>query len=312
MNLNTENAMIIFTDGSALSNPGPVGAGVVIKNKGPKSTLVKLAKAVKQMGTSYQGEIEAIKLAVEYANENQAAILSITSQDSKKYHNSMIRQIRENILDILKYFEYLEKVDNIKIIYCPAHIGIEGNELADGLAKTGAKKAKYLQPDPKITLPQLKQSNKVLSIKKWSRRWNNSFQHKYKNIVPNITQQNLAKRSILLKNTSRKGITKIIRLKTEHSLLEGHKSKIDQETQPECTFCKVKETSEHFLLNCAEFGKERAKLEKLVMELYNNKKIRKSHIDLDDLLVEGDLPIQESIIIKIAAEKLLLSTQKEI
>ena len=37
MNLNTENAMIIFIDGFAISNPGPVGAGVVIKNKGPKS-----------------------------------------------------------------------------------------------------------------------------------------------------------------------------------------------------------------------------------------------------------------------------------
>ena len=58
-NLSTENAMIIFRDGSALSNPGPVGAGMVIKNKGP----VKLAKAVKQMGTSYKGEIEVIKLA---------------------------------------------------------------------------------------------------------------------------------------------------------------------------------------------------------------------------------------------------------
>ena len=58
-----------------------------------------------------------------------------------------------------------QKVDNIKIIYCPAHIGIEGNELVDGLAKTWAKRAKHLQPDPKITLPELKQSNKMLSIK---------------------------------------------------------------------------------------------------------------------------------------------------
>ena len=71
------------------------------------------------MGTSYEGEIEAIKLAVEYANESitsahdnlhifsdiQAAILSITSQNSEKY-NSMIKQIRENIMDIS------EKVDN--------------------------------------------------------------------------------------------------------------------------------------------------------------------------------------------------------
>ena len=110
MNLNTEYAMITFTYGSALSNPGPVpvGTGVVIENKRPKSTPVKLSKVVKQMGTSYG--IEAIKLAVGYANEkitsahdnlhiysdSQAAILSITSQDSERYHNSMIWQIREH------------------------------------------------------------------------------------------------------------------------------------------------------------------------------------------------------------------------
>ena len=117
---------------------------------------------------------------------------------------------------------------------------------------------------------------------------------------------------MLLKNTSRKGITKIIRLKTGHSILKEHKSKIDPEVQPEFIFCKVKETPEHFLLNCAEFGKERAKLEKLVKELYNNKKIVKLHIDLDDLLGEGDLLIQERIIIRKSAEKFLLSTQKEI
>ena len=57
---------------------------------------------------------------------------------------------------------------------------------------------------------------------------------------------------------------------------------------------------------------KRAKLEKLVTELCNNKKIGKSHIDLDDLLGEGDLLIQESIIIRKSAEKFFLSTQKKI
>ena len=63
---------------------------------------------------------------------------------------------------------------------------------------------------------------------------------------------------------------------------------------------------------CRIWKRERAKIEELVMELYNNKKVGKSHIDLDDLLGEGDLPIQESIIIRNSAEKFLLSTQKEI
>ena len=95
-------------------------------------------------------------------------------------------------------------------------------------------------------------------------------------------------------------------------MLKGHKSKTDPESHSECTFCKLKETPEHFLLNRAEFGKERAKLEKLVMELYNKKKIGKSLIDLDDFLGEGDLPIQGSINIRKSAETFLLSTQKKI
>ena len=30
--------LMIFTDGSALGNPGPTGSGVVIKKNGPEST----------------------------------------------------------------------------------------------------------------------------------------------------------------------------------------------------------------------------------------------------------------------------------
>ena len=47
------NEMMIFTDGSALGNPGPTGSGVAIKKNGPKSTEIKIAHAVTKMGTSY-------------------------------------------------------------------------------------------------------------------------------------------------------------------------------------------------------------------------------------------------------------------
>ena len=45
--------MMIFTDGSALGNPGPTGSGVVVKKIGSKSTEIKIAHAVMKMGTSY-------------------------------------------------------------------------------------------------------------------------------------------------------------------------------------------------------------------------------------------------------------------
>ena len=47
------NEMMIFTDGSALGNPGPTGSGVAIKKNGPKSTEIKIAHAVTKIGTSY-------------------------------------------------------------------------------------------------------------------------------------------------------------------------------------------------------------------------------------------------------------------
>ena len=58
--------MLIFTDGSATTNPGPTGAGTVIRANGLTSLPIKLAKAVtsyissyiKAVTTSYEGELK--------------------------------------------------------------------------------------------------------------------------------------------------------------------------------------------------------------------------------------------------------------
>ena len=99
--------MMIFTYGSALGNPGPTGKGVVIKKNGQESTEIKIAHAVTKMGTSYQGEPQAIRIGTTYAKENiistenlhifvdsQAAIQAIIEQNHKNYHNITITEIR--------------------------------------------------------------------------------------------------------------------------------------------------------------------------------------------------------------------------
>ena len=133
--------MIAFTDGSAQSNPGPTGSGVIIIKQGRNITPIKIAKAVKCMGYSYEEELAAIKIATEYARDNlsssndslhifsecQSAILAVTSQNRENYHNSTVRAICDNLMDVSP------KVQNIIFVYCPAHQGIEENELADSL-----------------------------------------------------------------------------------------------------------------------------------------------------------------------------------
>ena len=61
---------MVSTDGSAQGNLGTTRSGVVIKNPGQHSLPLELAQAITPCGTSYEGEIEAIKLVTDHAFEN--------------------------------------------------------------------------------------------------------------------------------------------------------------------------------------------------------------------------------------------------
>ena len=150
----------------------------------------------------------------------------------------------------------------------------------------------------------------MLSIGRWARRWENWKHTKYKDIFPIISHKKLTLRATLLKNTSRRGISKIARLKTGHSMLKGHKSKIDTETSPECSTCKVKETPVHFLLNCKEYDTEWAKLEKDIKEIFYKNNCHKLNITIDDLLGECDLPSQDAIVVTKKVEDFILAKVK--
>ena len=95
-------------------------------------------------------------------------------------------------------------------------------------------------------------------------------------------------------------------------MLKCHKSKIDTETSPECSTCKVTETPVHSLLNCKEYDTERAKLEKDTKEIFYKNNCHKLNITKDDLLGECDLPSQDAIRIRIKVEEFVLATGKEI
>ena len=95
-----------------------------------------------------------------------------------------------------------------------------------------------------------------MTLSKWQRRWNNTKDNTYKNIAPTISKEELKQRALHLKHTSRKGASKIIRLKSGHCMLKSHRRKIDLEITPDCDHCKVKETPSHLPLHCKVFDSE--------------------------------------------------------
>ena len=116
---------------------------------------------------------------------------------------------------------------------------------------------------------------------------------KYENIVPSISHKNLTQKTILLKSTFRKGISKITRLKTGHSMLKGYRNKIDTKTSPECSTWKVK-------------------LEKGIKKIFYKNNCPKVNITIEDLLGVCDLPSHEAVIVRKKMEEFILATAKEI
>ena len=71
-------------------------------------------------------------------SDYQSAVLAVTSQNKETYHNSIVRAIPENLMDI-----------SPKV----THQVIEESELADSLPKTASKKVKRLQPNTQLYCP---------------------------------------------------------------------------------------------------------------------------------------------------------------
>ena len=64
------NDTVIFTDGSALGNPGPCGAAAILYYKGTMADHVFLEEPVSSISTSFHGEMTAIDIAVTETAKN--------------------------------------------------------------------------------------------------------------------------------------------------------------------------------------------------------------------------------------------------
>ena len=320
-NINTNKTMLVFTDGSAQGNPGPTGSGVVIRRPGQYKTPIKETKAVTSCGTSYEGEIKAIELGTSLALKNinknkttsiliysdsQSAIKAVMAQNRDSYHNTTIRKIRDNLIQLSSL------VSEIQIIYCPAHKGIEDNEIADSLAKVASKKASHLPPRTDLSIPKIKELNKTITLGKWNMRWVNSKFHRYKQYIPTLCKKSLKHRSLHLKYTTRKVSSKILRLKTGHCMLNYHKSKIDLETNPKCDICKVNETPTHYLLECGKYDTQRAHLIKQISPILSKNGHIPQNLSLQLLLGEHNFNSDDSELIRAEIGNYFMTTKQEI
>ncbi|MBI2375412.1 MAG: reverse transcriptase-like protein [Deltaproteobacteria bacterium] len=135
----SSRAVLCFTDGACIGNPGPAGSGaVVILKDGRRGEQSRsLGRA-----TNNVGELTAILLALELLEEagigldEEIAIFT----DSAYSHGVLTKgwKAKANVELIEELRRRLRSWPNATLHWIAGHVGVDGNERADRLANDGA------------------------------------------------------------------------------------------------------------------------------------------------------------------------------
>ena len=240
----------VYTDGSKLQ--GKVGAGVlIIRNN---VTVVEDKFRIPDKATVYQAELTAIWEA--------AALLGLMVEltEVKFFVDSRaaLRTLQSTVITsklALQTITTLNDIpaDQVTLVWTKAHIGTEGNERVDKLAKEGTELPNPLAiPSPASSL---KNSLKSYFIHKWNREWQLCPKARQTKIYHPLHDQSKSNQLI---QWSRLKLGRYIRAVSGHSNLLYHLHTMDPTISPMCRFClQAREEFHHLATDCPPLWWER-------------------------------------------------------
>lgn len=235
------NWIHIYTDGSKMNDS--VGVGVY-------SEYFAFYAALGPFRTNFDGELEAIRIATEQINVrsvqlNNIVIFSdsISAIQAISAHNvaesKIIDSCRRNI-DLLS-----SKGMTVVLQWIPSHVGINGNEWADRLAKKGTD---ILQSQINSEVPFLSIKRIIKSVVK------KNFE---KNLFEEIKNKKWRDAIDKIPDSPRSIAVAAFRLETGHDCLAKHLYRIGVYSSPLCTLCNQNiEMDKDHLQNCTSLNEE--------------------------------------------------------
>ncbi|XP_061747026.1 uncharacterized protein LOC133545438 [Nerophis ophidion] len=244
--------IMIYTDASKTIN-SKVGAAAVI----PQRNIV-LNKRISDKLSVFTGELVAIYMAVNWIEENKARKVVVCS-DSSSALTSIKNITSETRLDIV--YEIVQAIYRINkaggvvtFLWVPAHVGVEGNELADRYAKQASTKTK-VNMEIKHSKEEVKSIIKIEHNKKWQDNWNKETKGRefYK------VQRKVGVMRGGGRNRKEEDI--ITRMRLGHTYLNSSLKLIGKHTTGLCDFCHQIENVDHVLIQCRKYNREREIIE---------------------------------------------------
>ena len=189
------------------------------------------------------------------------------------------------MLEIAKAIFRMSKTGKtVKLIWVPAHIGVEGNELADRYAKSAANRAEvgmavnYSKAEVKCII-------KGEMKKKWQEEWDRGTKgrHLYR------IQKVVGKMRDMGRGKKDEDI--ISRMRFGHTGLNSTLKIIGKHETGRCDYCNRQETIEHVMMECPKYQQERQSLKerlesnKIKMEIKELLKLSSGNVGYRDIFL---------------------------
>lgn len=257
-------ATIIYTDGSFTEGKGSsIGFIIYPPSLGPvKCCSFNLGQ---QIGIT-DAETYCILKAIKTAKKLTKSSLIYVFSDSQ----TSLRRIKSNSSLFCHQIRKEGAGSNIKLIWCPGHMKIEGNELADSLAR-GATKKPPSKPNLYTSFSFLKHQMKLEVENAWCKDWTTQLirseeGRRAKGLGKFYSAQ--AKCSVPQFNSkvfdfnkySRQTQSAYFQARTGIGNNLAYLNKIGKSETNICNFCKHSiQTTQHLILNCPAFKHQRRK-----------------------------------------------------
>ncbi|KAF8648444.1 hypothetical protein AX14_008800 [Amanita brunnescens Koide BX004] len=218
-------------------------------------------------GSSYDTELAALEDAIQWAVvnniahpvffiDNKAVLTTFLDLDT---HSSQMSSVRINIL----LHDHLSNSDNtLSFAFCPSHVGIEGNERADKLTKTGAA----MGPVKPV---RILRSNVVNDFRRdMARHWRVlSASQMYKGngwlpirrkkriFKPDIGNKQTKSFFITMSGNNIETISRMARAITGHALTGEYRQRFHPDLATHCAHCgpEILHTRQHILFDCPKY-----------------------------------------------------------
>ena len=227
----------------------------------------------------FTAEAKAIDLALDFVKTCAYTDKFVIFSDSLSVLQALNHTSSKNLQIQHLLLKHHETSSSKTVIYfwIPSHIGIYGNEKVD----KNAKESLNLEvTDFKIPFNNFKPFINKYVCDEWQTLWNETPFNKLKEIEPIVNHHRLVPK------LSRREEIVLARLRIGHTRLT-HSCLLKREERPYCIGCDTPFTVRHFLLDCADFNRERRSL----IQVNNLKDLFK------DVSVENILSFLKNIIL---------------